>query len=125
MTEGKVVVHEVKVPGGTFTISYSPSLDVEDDMYKALAGLASVVAQYTQIFAERQRKYGPGNINAFGARGVVVRLHDKLARLRNLYFENERGGEADDETKLDTWLDIGGYGLIGAMKEEGLWPEGC
>jgi len=73
------------------------------------------------IFKERQAKYGPGNIAAFGEVGCVVRATDKLARLRNLYV-NGAGGASLDETAEDTWLDLANYGLIGLLCHRGKWP---
>lgn len=34
------------------------------------------------IMVERQHKYGPHNISAMGFDGVMVRMNDKFARLR-------------------------------------------
>ena len=36
------------------------------------------------VFAKKQHDYGPGNISSFGEVGVLVRVSDKIARLKNL-----------------------------------------
>ncbi|MCY0865420.1 MAG: helix-turn-helix transcriptional regulator [Sulfobacillus sp.] len=39
------------------------------------------------LMVRKQQDYGPGNINAFGELGLVVRLSDKIERLKHLLFE--------------------------------------
>jgi len=77
-------------------------------------------AQCRQVMIDRHRKYGRGNIDAFGRQGVVVRLSDKLARLKTLLFSS-RGAEAGDEKELDTWIDIANYGVIGLLLLCNMW----
>lgn len=69
------------------------------------------------IMIDRQEKYGPHNISAAGFDGVLVRLGDKLARLKR--------GTADhsDESAKDTLFDVANYALIAAMVLEGSWPK--
>ena len=83
--------------------------------------IAQAMQEAFNIFKERQRKYGPGNIAAFGEVGCVVRATDKLARLRNLYV-NGVGGSVADETAEDTWHDLANYALIGLLCHRGKWP---
>jgi len=65
--------------------------------------------------ALKQHDYGYDNIAGFGSQGLVVRISDKRARLRNL---KKRGAPAN-EPLLDTWLDIVGYCIVGLMWEAG------
>lgn len=65
-----------------------------------------------QILANKQRDYGHSNIEMFGHTGLMVRLHDKIARLRNL-LNTDR--EPRNEAIQDTWFDIVGYCVIGIM----------
>jgi len=60
----------------------------------------------------KQRDYGPENILRFGHRGLIVRLHDKVARLENLL---KSGKTPENESVADTYLDIVGYSVIGLM----------
>ncbi len=78
--------------------------------------LEGLLEEVTATMHQRGRKYGPGNISEFGELGVLVRLSDKLARLRHT-TENFA-----DETSEDSWLDVVGYGLIGMAWSRGLWP---
>lgn len=85
--------------------------------------IAQRLCDLFDLFCERQRKYGPGNIAAFGEQGCVVRASDKLARLRRHYFE---GGQDDmpDESVRDAWADLAVYGAIALVCRDGLWPGG-
>ncbi len=66
----------------------------------------------------KNRDYGPGNISAFGERGVIVRLNDKVERLKTLVW----GGKYPEHEKVtDTWIDIANYGIIGLMCHRGDW----
>jgi len=69
------------------------------------------------ILARKQRDYGHHNISRFGRHGLLVRCHDKIARLKNLHLS--RAGEAANESLADTYIDIIGYSAIGMMVERG------
>lgn len=62
----------------------------------------------------KQSDYGPENIRRFGRQGLMVRMHDKIARLENL-FEQDRAPK--HEPIRDTYMDIAGYCAIGIMWE--------
>lgn len=79
--------------------------------------LTEALEEVKAIMHERGAKYGPGNIAEFGELGVLVRLSDKLARLRH-----SSGTDFADESSRDAWLDIIGYGLIGLAWADGNWP---
>lgn len=64
----------------------------------------------------KQRDYGPNNIARFGQSGLLLRLHDKVARLENLI---SHGRDAHNESLNDTYLDIVGYSAIGLMLLDG------
>lgn len=60
----------------------------------------------------KQRDYGHGNILKFGLTGIVVRLSDKIERLKNL---SKTGVAPTNESVRDTQLDIVGYCMIALM----------
>ena len=66
----------------------------------------------SRILSKKQRDYGPNNIARFAEKGLILRLHDKIARLENLL---EKQYEASNESIEDTYLDIIGYSVIGMM----------
>jgi len=67
------------------------------------------VDDMSALLCRKQRDYGHGNINSFGAPGVVVRLSDKVERLKNLH---SRQLEPSNESMIDTYDDIVGYCTI-------------
>lgn len=83
--------------------------------------IATTMLKVYDLFRQRQAKYGPKNIAEFGERGIVVRLFDKLARLRNYYFD---GGAEDmgDESVVDAWMDVACYAVIALVCRVGSWP---
>lgn len=69
-------------------------------------------ADVTELLIKKQTDYGPENINRFGQFGLVVRTHDKVARLENLLA---KGIDPSNESVTDTYMDIVGYSAIGIM----------
>lgn len=75
----------------------------------------STMEHVTRTLIRKQMDYGTGNISRFGRGGLLVRCHDKMARLKNLHLV--RSGDAANESVTDTYLDIIGYSAIGMMWE--------
>jgi hypothetical protein len=73
-------------------------------------------AETVETLCSKQRDYGPNNIARFGQSGLLLRLHDKVARLENLLLQ---GRQAQNESLHDTYLDIVGYSVIGVMLLDG------
>lgn len=83
--------------------------------------IAKELARTLDLFRERQAKYGPKNIAEFGEVGILVRLYDKMARLRNYYMDGG-AGDMGDESVADAWYDIACYAIIALVCRQGLWP---
>lgn len=78
-------------------------------------------ASMVKLLCSKQHDYGHGNINKFGMAGIIVRLSDKVERLKNL---RTRGLTPEiKESEIDTLLDIVGYCVIGHMWNEGSFQE--
>ena len=73
--------------------------------------------EITETLIRKQTDYGHHNIARFGRHGILVRCHDKVARLKNLHLA--RSGSAMNESIMDTYVDIIGYSAIGMMWERG------
>lgn len=71
------------------------------------------------ILVERQQKYGPENIAKFGVLGCIIRDNDKLERMTNLLFQG--GDLTQDETMMDTLVDLGNYPDIALMVAFDIW----
>jgi len=77
-------------------------------------GINLEIPEVHATLVRKQQDYGPENIKRFGRQGLLIRLHDKVARLENL----DGGGRApENESVRDTFLDITGYCAIGIMWE--------
>jgi hypothetical protein len=70
------------------------------------------------LLDSKQRDYGSGNISSFGEKGVIVRMNDKVERLKTLVWQDR---EPSHEKVSDTWLDITNYGVIGLLCHRGDW----
>jgi len=82
-----------------------------------------ITAEAIALCIDKQKDYGPGNIAAFGEMGVLIRLNDKVERLKNLL---RTGNEPTNESLEDTWIDILNYGMIGLAVHRKWWNEqGC
>lgn len=68
----------------------------------------------SKILVRKQRDYGHENIKRFGRQGLMVRMHDKIARLENLTSTN---AVPNNESIADNILDVIGYAAIGVMWE--------
>ncbi len=71
---------------------------------------------FLDLLISKQYDYGPENILKFGHRGIIIRMHDKIARLEHL---QSHGRNARNESVLDTFLDVIGYSVVGIMLERG------
>jgi len=70
----------------------------------------------------KQKDYGPENISRFGDIGLLIRMHDKIARLENILSKTGNDfnravsvNAVKDETIIDTLIDIIGYSAIAMM----------
>ena len=76
-----------------------------------------IVCENVRVLDTKQLDYGSNNISAFGEFGVLVRLNDKIERLKNLNKMPSVKNEAID----DTYLDIANYAVIAMLIRRNLW----
>lgn len=69
------------------------------------------------LLEKKNRDYGSNNLLTFGDLGILVRLSDKLERLKN-YVLRDHTFEIDDENLVDTLYDIAGYAIMWLVLEE-------
>src|SRR3990167_63318 len=100
---------ELKIDG----ISGSPELE---------SAMANQLISLFQRFKKKQVSYVAGNISAFGEKGVIIRMHDKLERIVKIAYRGDPN-PLDDETIEDTYYDIADYAMIALLVREGLWPN--
>ena len=84
----------------------------------------AAAGEVVELLRAKQADYGSSNILTTRHAGLAVRLTDKTARLRNLQKFWEDAGESSPgfESIRDTYMDIAGYGIIGLMLIDGLFP---
>lgn len=76
-----------------------------------------IACECVRLLDRKHVDYGPGNISSFGEFGVMVRLSDKIERLKNLSrMENPK-----NESVEDTYQDIANYAIIALMLRRKLW----
>lgn len=93
---------------GAFALELSRQLDPTD------VGLIPIDVYDTLV--RKQSDYGHENISRFGLDGLLVRTHDKIARLENLL--QQTANSPQNESVEDTLMDIVGYSAIGLMWEQ-------
>jgi hypothetical protein len=76
-----------------------------------------IICENVRVMDTKQQDYGSNNISAFGEFGVLVRLNDKIERLKNLNKMPSVKNEAID----DTYLDIANYAVIAMLIRRNLW----
>ena len=72
----------------------------------------NIALEIAHTVAEKHHDYGPDNINIFKEQGLVVRMWDKLGRLKHLFWTDTRPNQ---ESVEDSFKDVAGYALIGLM----------
>ena len=88
----------------------------------------SVFDEAQDLLIRKHRAYGPGNIaGAPGTNdvpgwtnGLLVRMHDKMARLVHLIYED--GEDAVGESVEDSVIDLLNYCVIFKLCARGAWP---
>lgn len=76
-----------------------------------------IVSSVHSVLVRKQHDYGHDNISRFGRTGLIVRMHDKIARLENLFSKGKSSPK--NESIIDNIVDVIGYATIGIMLERG------
>ena len=93
---------------------------MNSDFIKAVQGKYD---EAEKLLLKKHKDYGPKNISASpgGAiNGLRVRIHDKLARINNLY---DNGATPENESLRDSFLDMANYALIALLVLDGEWDN--
>lgn len=76
-----------------------------------------------KLLLKKHKDYGPKNISGSpgGAiNGLRVRIHDKLARINNLY---DSGVAPENESLRDSFIDMANYAIIALLVLDGEWDN--
>jgi C4-type Zn-finger protein len=79
--------------------------------------MEAIADEVKELLKEKNKSYGDGNITSIGKQGILIRLQEKVERLKNMIEKDID----DKESREDSWKDIIGYGIIGTMVERGGW----
>ena len=91
-------------------------LQFEEDAQK-------IYDELLEILVKKQIDYGPYNIwHAPGGatNGLMVRMSDKLERLKNLIYKKI---EPNNESLEDSFVDMANYAIIALMVQRGVWAK--
>lgn len=75
--------------------------------------MKKILKEIEKLLIEKSKTYGDTNIEKIGREGVIIRIEEKVERLKNMLKNNIE----DKETREDNWKDIAGYAIIGTMLE--------
>ena len=92
------------------------------DMGAFVDDSSSIYSELQQVLVKKQQDYGPHNISAApggAVNGLLVRMNDKMERLKNLYYSDR---EVQNESLEDSFLDLANYAVICLMVQRGKWP---
>jgi len=67
--------------------------------------------EIVELLVKKNSDYGSDNLKKFGLFGILVRLSDKMERLRNLIYKDVVKSAKCDETIRETFIDIAGYAI--------------
>lgn len=87
--------------------------------------VAGIFKELETLLLKKHKDYGPTNISEApgGAmNGLLVRMHDKMARLKNLTYVSTYG-KPQFESIEDTLSDLANYAIIGLLVLRGKWDE--
>jgi hypothetical protein len=85
--------------------------------------LWATVEELVDLLLSKHKDYGPRNIaDAPGGalNGLRVRMHDKLARINNLY---DTASLPQHESLEDSFKDMANYAIIGLLVMRGEWDK--
>ena len=85
--------------------------------------VAQTFQELLDLLLSKHKDYGPKNISEApgGAlNGLRVRMHDKLARINNLY---DSQSNPEHESLEDSFKDMANYAIIGLLVLRGQWDK--
>ena len=87
-----------------------------------------------KLFCRKQYDYGSGNISLggnldddddrmFALTALVIRMNDKVNRLKNIIVKHRGSNAVADETYMDAFRDLSIYGIIAQLVSEKVWGK--
>jgi hypothetical protein len=93
-----------------------------------------VADEQYDLFCKKQYDYGSGNITLggdmeddedrmFALTALVIRMNDKVNRLKNIIIKHRGQNAVDNETYMDAFKDLSIYGIIAQLVSEKVWGK--
>ena len=90
-----------------------------------------IMLEQFELFCKKQLDYGSSNISTganleteegkvFALTGLWFRMNDKISRWKNLIMKKRK---ANNESLVDSFMDLGNYSIIAQLVSKGLWTE--
>jgi hypothetical protein len=95
-------------------------MNLDADFIKAV-GITFDEAE--KLLLKKHKDYGPKNISGSpggAVNGLRVRIHDKLARINNLY---DSGVAPENESLRDSFIDMANYAIIALLVLDDKWDK--
>jgi hypothetical protein len=83
----------------------------------------AIAMEAAELLIRKHQDYGPDNINnapGGAINGLLVRMHDKMERLKTLILSKNT---PKYESIEDTFIDMLNYSVIALMVQRGKWPK--
>ena len=105
-----------------------PDFNAQNSYLEFRDAVEETFFELQDLLLSKHKDYGPSNIaEAPGGaiNGLRVRMHDKLARINNLYeyMEDTNGFQPQHESIEDSFKDMANYAIIGLLVLRGKWPN--
>jgi hypothetical protein len=105
-----------------------PDFNFDNSHIKFRESIDKTFWELQDLLLSKHKDYGPKNIaDAPGGaiNGLRVRMHDKMARINNLYeyMEDSGGFQPQHESIEDSFKDMANYAIIGLLVLRGQWPN--
>lgn len=81
----------------------------------------AVADDIVTLLGKKRADYGQNNIK--DEAGILVRLDDKVSRLKSLYNNQDGIGAVVTESLDDTWIDVAGYAIIALLFRKNEWRD--
>jgi hypothetical protein len=112
---------EVKEQLRAFASGKKGSLS-DDGFQEAFEEYDEIIKEARGLCRRKANDYGTESLDAFGPRGVIVRIWDKVCRLRNLLWRDTTS-QVKSESIDDTLIDLINYAVITIAMRRDKWKR--
>ena len=94
----------------------------------------NITDEQYELFCRKQYDYGSQNITLGGdldkdedrmlaLEALVIRMNDKVNRLKNIVLKHKGSNAVDGETYMDAFKDLSVYGIMSQIVASGKWGK--